>query len=698
MKRLLDRLPDHKKVPSGYRASCPACKGKEVLSITEASDGTVLIKCHRYEGGCDQEAIMRSLGLAMRDLFPTREFLTPSRPTATVQPADPVTLAKYAERKRLPEQFLKNLGVEDCTWKGEKMLRILYRNHCDETIATRYRTAWQDDKKAGIRRFRWKTGDRPKPYGLWRLAEAREQGTVFVVEGESDCHTCWYHGLPALGIPGVDTFRPDWCPFFDGIDQILLFEEPDKGGESLLNRFAKSALLPRVKVLRPKGFKDPSDIHCSNPDSFLAVMEALVQRAEPLEQIVRAKNYATSLERAKGCEHIARQPDILTCLAKDLESRGCVGEDRNAKLLYLILTTRLFKAPVSASIKGPSSAGKSYGLKRVLEYFPESAYYAQTAMSEHALVYDDEPLKHRFLIIYEAPGASAEKMSYMLRTILSEGHVKYKTVEKTSEGMKPRQILKEGPTGFITTTTAHNLHQENETRMFSLSVQDTQEQTRRILDAIAEDEEDIAPMDPGWHALQEWLSSGECRVVVPFLKEVLSLIPATGLRLRRDATALKTLIKAHALLHQMNRQTDGRGRIVASLEDYNSVRSLLIDLFSEGIEAAIPPPVRDTVSAVASLLDGRPEGQTVQSKEVAKALSLDKSACSRRIGKAIELGYLHNSADKYKPMKLTLGDAMPEDFEVLPSLDRLHGCTETAEDKEQSLVQPEADEEFQEVA
>jgi hypothetical protein len=79
-----------------------------------------------------------------------------------------------------------------------------------------------------------------------------------------------------------------------------------------------------------------------------------------------------------------------------------------SKLLYLALTSRPLDRPVSIALKGPSSGGKSYLLERVLSFVPESPYYALSAMSERALAYSEEPLSHRFLVIYEVPGMSGE--------------------------------------------------------------------------------------------------------------------------------------------------------------------------------------------------------------------------------------------------------------------------------------------------
>jgi hypothetical protein len=216
-------------------------------------------------------------------------------------------------------------------------------------------------------------------------------------------------------------------------------------------------------------------------------------------------------------------------------------------------------------MKGPSSGGKSYLTEQVLRFFPESAYYALTAMSEHALAYSEEPLSHRFLVIYEAAGMNSDFQTYLIRSLLSEGKVRYETVEKTSEGMKPRLIERPGPTGLIVTTTAVRLHPENETRLISLTVTDTQQQTREVMAALAEEAGGPPPDLRPWHALQEWLEGVERRVTIPYAKELAAKIPPVAVRLRRDFGAVLNLIKAGALLQQASRKRDREGRIIATI-------------------------------------------------------------------------------------------------------------------------------------
>jgi hypothetical protein len=148
--------------------------------------------------------------------------------------------------------------------------------------------------------------------------------------------------------------------------------------------------------------------------------------------------------------------------------------------------------------------------------------------------------------------------------------------------------------------------------------------------------------------------------------------------LRRDFPTLLTLIAANALLHKVNRERR-QARVVATLADYEAVRDLLGDLIAEGAERSLPATVRATVEAVRAEagLDLLADGATVVA--VAHRLKLDKSSAWRRARVAIERGFLRNLEERRgRPARLVLGDPLPADAGLLPSvaeLERLQGCT-----------------------
>jgi hypothetical protein len=60
--------------------------------------------------------------------------------------------------------------------------------------------------------------------------------------------------------------------------------------------------------------------------------------------------------------------------------------------------------------------------------------------------------------------------------LLSEGCLRHGTVESTADGLKPVLVEREGPAGLITSTTQVSMHAENETRLISVSIDDTRDQ------------------------------------------------------------------------------------------------------------------------------------------------------------------------------------------------------------------------------
>ena len=91
---------------------------------------------------------------------------------------------------------------------------------------------------------------------------------MVLVEGESDCHTLWYHGIPALGIPGAGNWREDRdAGYLDGIETIYVVIEPDRGGQAVRQWLAQSKIRDRVKLIHLPT-KDPSALYLEDRQQF----------------------------------------------------------------------------------------------------------------------------------------------------------------------------------------------------------------------------------------------------------------------------------------------------------------------------------------------------------------------------------------------------------------------------------------------
>jgi hypothetical protein len=371
---------------------------------------------------------------------------------------------------------------------------------------------------------------------------------------------------------------------------------------------------------------------------------------------------------------LAQLHSILDSVAVEVRSRGLVGEERLAQTLYLVLTSRLLDAQVSAGVKGHSASGKSYTVETVARLFPPDAYLTFTAMSQHALVYSAEEYAHRTLIVYEVTalreGNEDDLTSYFVRSLLSEGRIEYPVAVRGKDGgFVTKTIVKEGPTNLIFTTTKTRVHAENETRVLSLTTDDSREQTARVLLELADETNGGNDLEP-WHALQRWLAGAEHRVTIPYARWLAQQVPPAAVRLRRDFGSLLALIRAHAVLHQASRTRDDSGRIVATVDDYAVVRDLVAAVIAEGVGATVSAAVRETVAAVAALTADPgvlPAYEGALVRDIAGALQLDRSNVSRRLHVAADGGYLRNLEDKRgRPGRWIVGDPLPAEVDLLP--------------------------------
>lgn len=648
----------------GLTARCPVHHDKRnSLSVREGEDGRVLIKCF---AGCPVEEIVARWGLKMSALFPdTAGGQGVANPPGQHRNTATLTLVAYAEAKNLPVPFLRGLGVTEITYQKQPAIRIPYLDEAGTEVAARIRIALKGD------RFRWRKGSKPSLYGLWRKPATKSN--IVLVEGESDCHTLWHYGIPALGIPGAANWNEERdAPHLDGVDTVYVVIEPDKGGQVVQAWLAKSKIADRARLVTLGTFKDPSNLHLDDPANFVARFQEAMNHAVPVRQVLATQAETKKTEAWSKCRNLAESGCVLKLFGAVISDAGVVGEEHNVKLVYLALTSRFLARPVSLALKGPSSGGKSFLLEQTLRFFPESAYHCTTAMSDRNLVFTEVDLRRRFLVIFEAEGIT-DFGSYLMRSLLSEGRLIYEVVEKTRDGLRPRRIEKEGPTGLLVTTTAVRLHPENETRLLSLLVTDTQEQTHAVMLAQAEESNREVDLTP-WVALQSWLEHAEHRVVVPFARDLARLIPPVSVRLRRDFSAVLGLIKAHAILHQATRERDGQGRIVATLDDYAEIRELIGDVVGESVEATVPRSMKETVEAVRQLIQAGAD--EVGLVALAAALKLDKSSASRRVKAALSRGYLKNLEDRRgRPARFVLGDALPEEVDVLPTAEALRRCS-----------------------
>lgn len=249
--RLLGRCPFHDDNKDSFSADLSTGKCHCFTGCIDGNFITFWAKIHNTDTKEAYKQILEKYGKTQEAKPQEQEKL------------EDLTLKEYAFQKRIPEEFLeKKFSAKTVTDRKTKTkwLRLPYFDEQGNEVVFR--------KRYGKKEFRWSYGSSGKLtlYGLWRLSDMKDNGSVILVEGESDTHTLWYLGFPALGIPGASNFKAKMVPYLEGL-KIYIHVEPDKGGETFLKKVCwvlhNEGFAGDVYTFSCKGYgvKDPSELY-----------------------------------------------------------------------------------------------------------------------------------------------------------------------------------------------------------------------------------------------------------------------------------------------------------------------------------------------------------------------------------------------------------------------------------------------------
>lgn len=297
-----------KKVGREWHGPCPACGGEDRFWIRE--DGVIGCRGDLCPGFGE---IMSRLGF---DLEPESTLAYPrsvDTPAAEIHQfpggeklPKGCTLAQYAQKTGLPEEFLRGPDVQlsdDQRWYDEKCgnvpaVRFPSFNENFDEISVIHRVA------VTPREFRYQKRSGPALYGEQWAPVARQQGSVIVVEGQSDAQTCWRHKIPCYGIPGADLVKVIEPRHVEGVRNVWVVQESNAKGakfpaavEARLREIGSSVEVIPV----PLPVDDVNDLYkldtATFKDRFRRALRDARKRAKTIIWRPAAKSANAKLER-----------------------------------------------------------------------------------------------------------------------------------------------------------------------------------------------------------------------------------------------------------------------------------------------------------------------------------------------------------------------------------------------------------------
>ena len=246
--------------PGRWSAHCPAHEDRHPsLSVAEGED-RVLLKC---QAGCATGSILIELGLDWRDIFHDREA-----PEAPPDAPDGYVYVGFKQREsgapgvprhmgRRPE-LAPTLPTEEeiDAWRGEVetvSTPLLKRKGWTMTTLRRFEVGWdgrrltipvRDAARELVSLLRYRPGASdhkmlaPRGAGryLFPPPESFLVPDLWLVEGEPDAISAFELEVPAVGVPGVATWKDDWSERFIGRTVTICFDADGPGREAAAQR------------------------------------------------------------------------------------------------------------------------------------------------------------------------------------------------------------------------------------------------------------------------------------------------------------------------------------------------------------------------------------------------------------------------------------------------------------------------------
>lgn len=350
----LRRFPgEHKATQHGVMVKCPAHEdGKASLSVSEGSDGKILLKCF---AGCGWKEITAAMGLEAKDLF-VKE-LAPStgfRPKPSA-PAGIFGKPKAAPEKAAagaPAQAVKPVVEASYTYT-DPLGREIYR-------AVRYKPkSFRQCHKVGDS---WVWNMDGVERVLYRLPEVLGAKEVWVVEGEKDADNLAKLGFCATtNVGGAGKWLDGYTESLAGKDVVICGDNDEPGQKHVQLVFdSVSAKARTVKLVRvPSGHKDVSDLIASNNGGSVEALKALVESAVPHVGGVRMPIYSMADLQASYHKQATMPDGLKIDLGNWLPSfRGKVRPLLPGEVLLFI---------------GDTGIGKTLLLQNLFMAFPEVA-------------------------------------------------------------------------------------------------------------------------------------------------------------------------------------------------------------------------------------------------------------------------------------------------------------------------------------
>lgn len=377
-------------------------------------------------------------------------------------------------------------------------------------------------------------------------------------------------------------------------------------------------------------------------------------KEEKTEQKKSAKSAQSARENEwKSATDFLQQKDLLKSLNQLIEKAGIIGEENSRLLLFLITISYLNKNPLHGIVQGSSGSGKTHIISRIADLMPQEDVLRFTRITESSLYnWGEFDLFQKIIIIEDLDGLKEDAL-YALREFISNQVLRSSVTIKDKKGNnKSSHKIVKGQFSSLSATTRGETYEDNMSRSFLLAVDESKEQTQRIINYQNqrnageinrnEQEKAISFVQKLVRNLKHY------EVINPFATKL--NLPEKVHKIRRLNEMYQAVIKQVTFINQYQREIRD-GYLITEIEDIEQATEVLFESIVLKVDE-LDGSLRQFYERLKKYVKN--ENQEFILREIRQEFNISKTQMFRYIQTLVELDYIKqtggfaNKGIKYK--------------------------------------------------
>ena len=446
---------------------------------------------------------------------------------------------------------------------------------------------------------------------------------------------------------------------------IFCFDNDDAGNKAvekysnlIMNEFENlkitSVELPNNDVNETLQLHDETiftELINNRKDIFLSSEEKAVEKITVTEE--KKIQQPTTNNHQLSTIDFLEQKNLLQNLNQLIEKAGIIGEENSRLLLFLIIISYLNKNPLHALVQGSSGSGKTHIISRIADLMPQEDVLRFTRITESSLYnWGEFDLFQKIIIIEDLDGLKEDAL-YALREFISNQVLRSSVTIKDKKGNnKSSHKIVKGQFSSLSATTKGETYEDNMSRSFLLAVDESKEQTQRIIEYQNRrnaGEIDRNEQEKAIGFIQKLVRNLKYyEVINPFATKL--QLPEKVHKIRRLNEMYQAVIKQVTFINQYQREVKN-GYLITEIEDIEQATEVLFESIVLKVDE-LDGSLRQFFEKLKKFI--KSTEKDFMQREIRQEFNLSKTQLQRYINTLLELEYIkqvggfNNTGIRYK--------------------------------------------------